>query len=74
MKVEATVRKFGDSLGIILPDELLQGLKLEEGSPLYLTRGENGELRVDGGEEVDFARFVDDVMERYPEALRELAK
>ena len=37
MAIEAKVRKIGNSLGIVLPKEVLQTLKVEEGASLYIT-------------------------------------
>lgn len=76
MSIETKVRKIGNSLGIVLPKEALQILKVEEGTTLYLTEAPNAALRVTaeskGFEEK--AKVVEKLMQRYRNALRELAK
>lgn len=76
MSIETKVRKIGNSLGIVLPKEALQILKVEEGTTLYLTEAPNAALRVtaesQGFEEK--AKVVEKLMRRYRNALRELAK
>jgi putative addiction module antidote len=69
------VRKIGNSLGVILPARALQQLRVREGDQLYLTETEDG-LRVTAYDP-DFdetMKVADDVMRRYRNTLRELAK
>jgi len=76
MTVEAKIRKIGNSLGIILPKEVLQQLNAGEGMSLYLTESPDGAVRV-SRQDPDFAekaRMADDIIQRYPNALSELAK
>lgn len=76
MAIETKVRKIGNSLGIVLPKEALQALKVEEGTTLYLTESTEGSLRVTP-EKPGFAeksQIADSLMRRYRNALRELAK
>jgi putative addiction module antidote len=42
MSVTVKLRKVGDSLGVILPKELLQELKLSEGDRLHVTLQADG--------------------------------
>ncbi|NQT92411.1 MAG: AbrB/MazE/SpoVT family DNA-binding domain-containing protein [Lentisphaerae bacterium] len=76
MTMETKVRKIGNSLGIVLPKEALQAMKVKEGSTLYLTEAPESSLRVTperpGFEEK--AKVAKDLMHRYRNALRELAK
>ena len=76
MTTKTKVRKIGNSMGIILPKEALQTLKVKEGDALYLTEAPNGTLQVNV-ESPHFTRVMEiaeDCMDRYRNALRELAK
>lgn len=76
MPIETKVRKIGNSYGIVLPKEALQALKVEEGASLYLTEAPNNTLNINperpGFDEK--MQIVEDVMKRYRNTLRELAK
>ena len=76
MIIEAKVRKIGNSLGIVLPKEALQALKVGEGDVLYLTEGAENSLRVtcDRPEFREKMEIAEDLMNRYRNAFRELAK
>jgi putative addiction module antidote len=76
MPIETKVRRIGNSLGIVLPKEALSALKVEEGATLYLTEAPENSLRVTPGKP-GFAEkmvIVENLMQRYRNALRELAK
>jgi len=73
--VKTTVRKIGNSLGVILPARALQALRVSEGDDLFLTEAPEG-LRITPYDP-DFdetMRVAEGVMGRYRNALRELAK
>lgn len=76
MAIETKVRKIGNSLGIVLPKEALNALKVEEGATLYLTEAPQGALRITperpGFE--DMMAVAERGMQKYRNALRELAK
>ena len=76
MPIQTKVRKIGNSLGIVLPKEALQTLKVGEGDVLYLTEAPECSLRITperpGFEEV--MKVAEEGMSRYRNALRELAK
>jgi len=76
MAIETKVRKIGNSLGIVLPKEALQALKVEEGATVYLTEAPNNSLNINperpGFE--DIMRVAEEGMTRYRNTLRELAK
>lgn len=76
MVMKTKVRKIGNSLGVVLPKEALQAMKVEEGATLYLTEGPNHSLQVTpetpGFEEQ--MRIARSLMDRYRNALKELAK
>ncbi len=76
MNYKTKVRKIGNSQGILLPREVLQQLQVKEGDALYLTRAPDNALRISTGDpsfETKMA-IADDLMDRYQNALRELAK
>ena len=76
MTLELKVRKVGNSLGIVLPKEALAHLKVEEGGTLTVTDGPEESLRLSRSKE-EFVRqmaVVEDLMNRYRDTLRELAK
>lgn len=73
--VALKVKAIGDTLAVVLPDDMKVRLALTDGSTLHLTETPDG-YRItphDPSEEdqMDVAR---DVMQRYRNALRELAK
>ncbi len=76
MAIETKVRRIGNSLGIVLPKEALNALKVEEGATIYLTEAPEGALRMTpeqpGFDEM--MRLAEKGMQRYRNALRELAK
>ncbi|NDG71309.1 MAG: AbrB family transcriptional regulator [Proteobacteria bacterium] len=76
MIAKSKVRKIGNSLGVVLPKEALQQLKAEEGAILYFTESPECSLRVTP-ERPGFQQFMqvaEKGMQRYRNALRELAK
>ena len=70
------VRKIGNSLGVVLPKETLARLGVGEGDELIVTNTPDGELRLTAPDE-DFERQMlaaEEIMDRYKDALAELAK
>lgn len=76
MAIETKVRRIGNSLGIVLPKEALNTLKVEEGATLYLTEAPQGTLRMTPERPgfADMMAIAEQGMRRYRNALRELAK
>lgn len=76
MTMKTKVRKIGNSYGIVLPKEALQAMMVKEGSTLYLTEAPECSLQITperpGFEEK--MKVAEDLMQRYRNALRELAK
>lgn len=69
------VRKIGNSLGVVLPKDVLAKLNVEEGAELTVTETPGGLMLSAYDDEV--ARQIEigrDLMKRYRNALRELAK
>lgn len=76
MVLELKVRKIGNSLGVILPREALAHLGTAEGDSITATEGPEGGLHLSARKE-EVARqlaVVEDLMKRYRNTLRELAK
>ena len=74
--VELKVRKFGNSLGVILPKEVLQRLNAAEGQRLLLIESPDGTFQLtppdpEFEEQMHIARSI---MDRYRNTLRILAK
>ena len=73
--LELKTRKVGNSLGLTLPKEAAQRLRLSEGDSVYLTETPDGFLLTpydpEFGEQMDAARRI---MKKRRNALRELAK
>jgi putative addiction module antidote len=76
MAIETKVRKIGNSLGIVLPKEALQSLKVQEGDVLFLTEAAENSLRITPEKPgfQDVMKIAEEGMNRYRNALRELAK
>ncbi len=76
MTLDLKIRKIGNSLGLVLPKEALAHLNVAEGDTVMLTEGPDDSLRI-APSRAEVARQMDavqDVMKRYRNALRELAK
>ncbi|MFZ4760232.1 MAG: AbrB/MazE/SpoVT family DNA-binding domain-containing protein [Burkholderiaceae bacterium] len=74
--IELKVRKFGNSLGVVLPKEVTTRLRTGDGQPLYLVEAPDGGYRLtpyDPGFEDKMAK-VEDIATRYRNTLRVLAK
>ena len=75
MSNSVTVRKIGNSQGVILPKAELERLGVSEGDKLIVVHTPNG-IRLTPYEP-DFAKVLEasrDYMRRHRDALRELAK
>lgn len=70
------VRKIGNSLGVVIPKEVLARMKVAEGETLYFTESQDGGVRLTPVDE-EFARQMEQaeaVMRGDRHILRELAK
>jgi putative addiction module antidote len=74
--VELKIRKFGNSLGVILPKEVLTRLNSSEGEKLFLIEAPGGDYRLTAYDPAFEKKMTkaDDIMSRYRNTLRELAK
>jgi len=69
------VRKIGNSLGVVLPKDVLAKLRVGEGDELSVSETPDG-VALTGGD-AEFERQMEimrDIMRRYRNTLRELAK
>jgi putative addiction module antidote len=74
--VELKVRKFGNSLGVVLPKEVIHRLRTGNGEPLFLIEAPEGGYRLtpyDPQFEKKMAE-ADDIISRYRKTLHVLAK
>lgn len=74
--VELKVRKFGNSLGVVLPKEVIHRLKTGDGEPLFLIETADGSYRLtpyDPAFEKKMSK-AEDIIARYRNALHNLAK
>ncbi len=74
--IKLKVRKFGNSLGVILPKEVLQRLNTGEEKPLFLLEAADGSYRLTPFDP-EFEKKMtkaEDIMERYKNTLHVLAK
>jgi len=74
--VHLKVRKIGNSLGVVLPREVVARLNTRDGDALYLTEAAEGSYRLiphDPGFEAKMAK-AEDVIRRYRNTLHVLAK
>ncbi len=74
--VELKVRKFGNSLGVVLPKEVINRLNTGDGQPLYLVEEPEGGYRITPYDP-DFdrkMRAAEDIVARYRNTLHVLSK
>lgn len=74
--IELKVRKFGNSLGVVLPKEVINRLHTKDGEPLFLIEAPDGTYRLtpyDPSFEEKMAK-AGDIISRYRNTLHTLAK
>jgi putative addiction module antidote len=74
--VELKVRKFGNSLGVVLPKDVINRLHTKDGEPLFLIEASDGSYRLtayDPAFEKKMAK-AEDIITRYRNTLHVLAK
>jgi putative addiction module antidote len=74
--MQVTITTIGTSAGIILPKAALQQLHAEKGQKLFVTEAPGGGLRISrfDPEFERQMRYAYEAMDRFPDALKELAK
>src|SRR6266568_3499332 len=74
--LELKVRKFGNSLGVVLPKEVVNRLQTGDGEPLFLIEAPEGGYKLtpyDPNFQKKMAK-ADDIINRYRNTLHVLAK
>ena len=74
--VELKVRKFGNSLGVVLPKEVINRLQTADGKALFLIEGPDGSYQLtpyDPSFEKKMEQ-AEDIISRYRNTLHVLAK
>ena len=74
--LELKIRKFGNSLGVVLPKEVIQRLHTGDGERVFLTEAEDGGYRLTPYDP-DFEKKMEkaeELMSRYRNTLRALSK
>jgi putative addiction module antidote len=75
MAYQLKVRKIGNSYGVVLPKEALATLRVKEGDTLTITEAPHGLNMTASNPDFDKTmRIMEDISQRYRNALRELAK
>ena len=74
--VQLKVRKFGNSLGVVLPKEVVARLRASDGAPLFLTEAPEGGYRLSPYDPSIEARMAkaEDIICRYRNTLHVLAR
>ena len=76
MVIHLKLRKVGNSVGVVLPKEALSRLDAREGDTIVLSEASDGSFRLtpDKAEFAEQMKVAEDVVRRYRNTLRELAK
>jgi putative addiction module antidote len=74
--VALKLRKVGNSVGVVLPREVLGHLRIGEGEEVFLVEGPNNSYRLTAFDPAFRKKMekAEDIMARYRNTLRELAK
>lgn len=74
--VELKVRKFGNSLGVVLPKDVISRLQTGDGEKLFLIEAGNGDYKLTPYDPMFEKKMkkAEEIMHRYRNALRALAK
>ncbi len=74
--IKLKVRKFGNSLGVVLPKEVVNRLHTKDGEPLFLTEAPDGGYQITSHDPATKEKLAkaEDIINRYDNTLRVLAK
>ena len=74
--VELKVRKFGNSLGVVLPKEVVSRLRTKDGKSLFLIEGPDGSYTLTTYDPAFVKKMVKakKIIDRYRNTLHDLAK
>ncbi len=71
--IELKVRKFGDALGVVLPEEAVSRLRAGEGESLFLIETTEGAYQLVSRFAAKMAK-AEDIIGRYRNTIHELAR
>jgi antitoxin component of MazEF toxin-antitoxin module len=74
--IELKVQRFGDLMGVVLPNEVISRLQTQDGEALYLMEGPDGSYRL-SPHEPNFEKKMqatESIISRYRETLHVLSK
>ena len=74
--VELRIRRFGNRLGVILPKDVIDRLRVKDGETLFLIVAPDGGYQLTSGDPAFEEKLAkaEDIINRYCGTLRELAK
>lgn len=74
--VALKIRKIGNSLGVVLPKEVIARLRTGEGEEVFLLEGPNNTFRITPFDPAFEKKMhkAEEIMARYPNTLHVLAK
>jgi putative addiction module antidote len=74
--VQLKIRKFGNSLGVVLPKEVIQRLQTGDGQRVFLIEAPDGDYRLTPYDPTFEKKMekAEEIMGRYRNTLRSLAK
>ena len=74
--VELKIRKFGNSLGVVLPKEVIKRLQTGDGERVFLIEAPDGDYRLTPYDPTFEKKMTkaEEIMGRYRNTLRSLAK
>lgn len=74
--VPLKIRKFGNSLGVVLPKEVIQRLRTRDGERVFLVESGDGDYRLTAYDPTFEKKMekAEEIMGRYRNTLRALAK
>ena len=74
--VKLKVRKIGNSLGVVLPKEVIARLSTRDGAALYLTESPDGTYRLTPHDPAFAAKMAkaEDIISRYRNTLHTLSR
>ncbi len=74
--VPLKIRKFGNSLGVVLPKEVIQRLRTRDGEKVFLVESGDGDYRLTPYDPTFEKKMekAEEIMGRYRNTLRALAK
>ena len=76
LMVELKIRKFGKSLGVILPKEVINRLQTTEGAPIFLIEIEDGDYWLTSSDSAFEKKMgkAEEIIQRYRNTLHSLAR